>query len=164
VAPAPVVERLAAAKQAADLSTSLLFQAAMVRFAQGKRLVRHAEEVRAEYRKRRDALLKALAKEMPEGVTWTKPAGGFSLVVRLPQAFDSADLLPRAAEKGVVYTPGRVFSLSGERRLLRLSFGNLKSEQIVEGVRRLAAALKEDMTRSQKAAGGRTVGAVAPPV
>jgi DNA-binding transcriptional MocR family regulator len=164
VAPAPVVERLAAAKQAADLSTSLLFQAAMVRFAQGKRLVRHAEEVRAEYRKRRDALLKALAKEMPDGVTWTKPAGGFSLVVRLPQAFDSADLLPRAAEKGVVYTPGRVFSLSGERRLLRLSFGNLKSEQIVEGVRRLAAALKEDMTRSQKAAGGRTVGAVAPPV
>lgn len=164
VAPPPVIERLAAAKQAADLSTSLLFQAAIVRFAEGKRLLRHTEEVCAEYRHRRDALLAALEQEMPEGVSWTRPAGGFSLVVRLPEGLDAVELLTLAAERGVVYTPGRVFSLTGDKSLLRLSFGTLPAEVIREGVRRLATALKDEIGRGQRAAGRRAVGAVAPPV
>jgi 2-aminoadipate transaminase len=164
VAPHPVIERIAAAKQAADLSTSLLFQAAMAHFAQGNTLKRHAERVRAEYRKRRDILLKALEKEMPQGVTWTRPAGGFSLIVRLPAGIDSSELLPRAAARGILYTPGRVLSLTGDRRILRLSFGNVKSEAIVEGVKRLALAVKDEMGRHKQGAGRRVVGTMVPPV
>jgi len=164
VAPPAVIERLAAAKQAADLSTSLLFQAAMVRFAQGRALTRHAERVRAEYRKRRDILLAALRKEMPEGVTWTRPAGGFSLVVKLPAPLDSAALLPRAAAKGILYTAGRLFTLTGDDRMLRLSYGNVDGAVIPEAVKRLAAAVREDMGRAQKSGGRRTVSAIAPPV
>jgi len=164
VAPAQVIERLAAAKQAADLSTSLLFQAAMVRFAEGKRLRRHAEVVCAEYRKRRDTLLRSLQKEMPDGVSWTRPAGGFSLVVRLPAPMDSAELLTHAADLGVLYTPGRVFSLSGEKGLLRLSFGNSKVDQIQEGVRRLAKAVRDEILRGNKVSGRRLAMAGAPPV
>lgn len=164
VAPAMVIERLAAAKQAADLSTSLLFQAAMVRFAEGRMLSRHAGTVQAEYRKRRDALLIALQREMPPGVTWTRPAGGFSLVVRLPAGIDSTAILPRAAEKGVLYTAGRVFSLSGDSRMLRISFGSVKEEKIPEGIRRLAQVVKEDLARQERNAGRRAVGVMAPPV
>jgi 2-aminoadipate transaminase len=164
VAPPPVIERLAAAKQAADLSTSLLFQAAMVHFAQGRRLARHAERVRAEYHRRRDALLKALAEEMPEGVTWSKPAGGFSMVVRLPRPVDAAELLPRAAAAGVIYTPSRVFSLSGESGLLRLSFGHVKLEAIPQGVKRLAGALREEMGRVERSSDRQAMEALAPPV
>jgi DNA-binding transcriptional MocR family regulator len=164
VAPAQVIERLAAAKQAADLSTSLLFQAAMVRFAQGKRLQRHAAEVCAEYRKRRDALLVVLQKEMPEGVHWTRPAGGFSLVVKLPPGMDSGEVLTHAADLGVIYQPGRVFSLSGEKGLLRLSFGNSRVDQINEGVRRLAKAVRDEIQRNQKASTRRLAVAGAPPV
>lgn len=164
VAPALVIERLAAAKQAADLSTSLLFQAAMVRFAEGRALNRHADMVQAEYRRRRDALLKALQAEMPAGVSWTRPAGGFSLVVRLPAGVDSSQILPRAAEKGVLYTAGRVFSLSGDSRLLRLSFGSTKTDLIPEGVRRLAQVVKEDLARAERNTARRAVGVMVPPV
>jgi DNA-binding transcriptional MocR family regulator len=164
VAPPPVIERLAAAKQAADLSTSLLFQAAMVRFAQGRSLESHTVMVRGEYRRRRDALLGALEKEMPSGATWTRPAGGFSLVVRLPAPIDSAELLPRAAAKGVLYTAGRVFSLSGDARMLRLSFGTLKEPQIVEGVKRLSQSVREELAHVRKNGPRRAVGSLAPPV
>jgi DNA-binding transcriptional MocR family regulator len=140
VAPAPLVARLALAKATVDLSSSLIFQAAMIRFARGTRLERHAERVRGEYRKRRDALLEALEEEMPRGTTWTRPAGGFSLAARV--ALDTSELLPRAAERGVVFTPGKVFSVSGDPCSMRLSFGGLRVEQIREGVKRLAAAVK----------------------
>jgi 2-aminoadipate transaminase len=164
VAPPPVVERLAAAKQAADLSTSLLFQAAMVRFAEGSRLERHTEAVRAEYRRRRDTLLAALEAEMPEGVTWTRPAGGFSLLVRLPFPLDSAALLPVAAQRGVLYTPGRLFSLSGDGQMIRLSFGTVAPADVTEGVRRLAAVVTEELARAGHTTEDSGVGALAPPV
>jgi DNA-binding transcriptional MocR family regulator len=162
VAPPVALERLAAAKRTADVSTSLLLQAAMVQLARGRTLARHAERVRGEYRRRRDALLLALEKEMPQGVTWTRPAGGFSLVVRLPPQVDALSLLPAAAARGVLYTAGRVFSLSGDTRMLRLSFGNLRSDAIAEGVRRLAAALKDEL-KARRTAAPRAE-ALAPPV
>ncbi len=164
VAAPAVIERLGAAKQAADLSTSLLFQAAMVHFAQGRRLTRHAEQVRAEYLKRRDLLLAALRKEMPEGVTWTRPAGGFSLLVRLPAPVDSAAILPKAASRGVLYTAGRLFTLSGDNRMLRLSFGNVNAALIHEGVKRLATVVREELGRAQKTGGRRAAGAIEAPV
>jgi GntR family transcriptional regulator/MocR family aminotransferase len=145
VAPVPVIARLAAAKASADLSTSFLFQAAMVEFAKGTTLEKHARAVRLEYLRRRDALVRALSKEMPEGVTWTVPEGGFSLALRLPAALDSAELLPRAAAHGVVFTPGRVFSATGEGRVIRLSFGGMKTHQIPEATKRLAAAIQEEL-------------------
>lgn len=164
VGPSPVIERLAATKQAADLASSLLFQAAMVHFAQGRRLARHAARVREEYRRRCDALLKALAEEMPEGVTWTRPAGGFSMVVKLPHPMDAAELLPRAAAAGVIYIPGRVFSLSGENGLLRLCFGHVKADEIPLGVKRLAAVVREELGRAERSLDRQAMEALAPPV
>jgi DNA-binding transcriptional MocR family regulator len=151
VAPPPVVARLAALKQSADLASSPLFQAAITRFARGRALERHLLTVRREYRRRRDTLLSALEREMPDGATWSRPKGGFSLLVRLPAPLDAAELLPHAAAKGVVYTPGRVFSLGGAAPALRLSFGSVKSVQIPEGVRRLAAVVREALKSARRA-------------
>src|SRR5256712_4245394 len=69
VAPPPVMERLAAAKQLADLHTSALLQAAVHRFCERRLLERHAARIAAEYRRRRDTLVAALNRRMPEGVT-----------------------------------------------------------------------------------------------
>lgn len=150
VAPPVLVGRLSAAKSNVDLSSSQIFQAAMLRFAKGTRLERHAERVRNEYRRRRDALLAALEEEMPRGTTWTRPAGGFSMAVRV--SMDTAELLPRAAERGVVFTPGRVFSVSGDGHSLRLSFGGVRQDQIKEGVKRLASAVKGLRTSNPRTA------------
>lgn len=154
VAPRPVVERLGAAKQLADLHTSALLQAAVHRFCERRLLDRHAARVAREYGQRRRALLGALARHMPPGVTWTEPQGGFSLLVTLPGEARAVELLPRALERGVAFTPGEAFFLDGGESTLRLSFSAVEGGRIEEGIRRLAAALLDLDARPARARGG----------
>jgi GntR family transcriptional regulator/MocR family aminotransferase len=144
----PVIARLAAAKQLADLHTSALLQAAVHRFCERRLLDRHAVRVAREYGRRRALLLGALGRRMPEGVTWTEPQGGFSLLVTLPGSLDAATLLPRALERGVAFTPGAAFYLDGiGGPTLRLSFSAVPAECIDEGVRRLGEVIKSSLRR-----------------
>lgn len=148
VAPPPVIERLAAAKQLADLHTSALLQAAVHRFCERRLLDRHAARVAREYARRCTLLLDALRRRMPGDVRWTEPHGGFSLLVTLPSGMSAAALLPRALERGVAFTPGGAFFLdeAGEGTL-RLSFSSLPAARVDEGVRRLADTIKDAMRR-----------------
>jgi DNA-binding transcriptional MocR family regulator len=145
------VERLEAAKQLTDLHTSALIQAAVHRFCARRLLDRHVVRATAEYAKRRAALLAALARRMPEGVTWTEPAGGFSLLLTLPEAADARTLLERAVERGVAFTPGEAFVADGTgERTLRLSFSSVPAARIDEGVRRLAEAIRAETKRGRQ--------------
>ena len=145
VAAPALIERLQGAKQLADLHTSALIQAAAHRFCERRLLDRHAARIRAEYGRRRTLLLDALRRRMPEGVTWTEPAGGFSLLVTLPAGLDAAALLPRALARGVAYTPGAAFFVDGAgERTLRLSFSSVAPGRIGEGVRRLAETIRAE--------------------
>ncbi len=147
LAPPPVIERLAAAKQLADLHTSALLQAAVHRFCERRLLDRHVARVAREYGRRRALLLGALERRMPESVTWTEPQGGFSLLVTLPPGLDAAALLPRAAARGVAFTPGAAFFLEGGERTLRLSFSSVPAARIDEGIRRLAEVVRDSLKR-----------------
>ncbi len=143
VAPTPVIERLQAAKQLADLHTSALLQAAVHRFCERRLLDRHITKVTAEYARRRTLLLAALRRRMPDGVTWTEPQGGFSLLLTLPPGLTATALLPVAVERGVAFTPGPAFFLDGAgERTLRLAFSSVAAARIDEGVRRLGEAIK----------------------
>ncbi|MEJ2639625.1 MAG: hypothetical protein P8010_08635 [Desulfosarcinaceae bacterium] len=53
---------------------------------------------------------------MPVGVTWTRPRGGFSILVGLPRGYSSIALLLSAIDKGVSFLPGPIF---GHRSTLR---------------------------------------------
>jgi DNA-binding transcriptional MocR family regulator len=148
VAPPPVIERLQAAKQLADLHTSALIQAAVHCFCERRLLDRHASRVAREYARRREALLGALARRMPTTTTWTEPTGGFSLLVTLPEGLPAARLLPLALEHGVAFTPGDVFFLNGTgSRTLRLSFSSVPTGEIERGVQRLAEAIRDAQRR-----------------
>jgi 2-aminoadipate transaminase len=148
VGPPPILERLQAAKQLADLHTSALIQAAVHRFCERKLLDRHATRVATEYARRRALLLAALRRRMAPEVTWTEPQGGFSLLLTLPQGLDANALLPQAIERGVAFTPGAPFFVDGGgQRTLRLSFSSVPAGRIEEGVRRLADTIKAARTR-----------------
>jgi 2-aminoadipate transaminase len=143
LAPPAAAERLQAAKQLADLHTSALIQAAVHRFCDRRLLDRHVTRVAAEYGRRRSLLLAALRRRMPDGVTWTEPHGGFSLLLTLPTGVDAAALLPEAVARGVAFTPGEAFFMDGTGgRTLRLSFSAVAPARIDEGVRRLAETIK----------------------
>jgi DNA-binding transcriptional MocR family regulator len=148
VGPPPILERLQAAKQLADLHTSALIQAAVHRFCERKLLDRHAARVATEYGRRRSLLLAALRRRMPPEITWTEPRGGFSLLVTLPSGMDAGILLPQAIERGVAFTPGAPFFVDGGgQRTLRLSFSSVPAGRIDEGIRRLAEAIKAARNR-----------------
>ena len=86
----------------------------------------------------------ALREYLPDA-SWIEPDGGFFLSVNLPAGVTSEALQTRAAEVGLGLSDGRGFfptPADGER-FLRLPFCALTPEQIHEGVRRLAGAVRD---------------------
>ncbi|ABS05048.1 PLP-dependent aminotransferase family protein [Kineococcus radiotolerans] len=137
---------LVVAKQAADLQTSTVDQAAAAVYLARTDLDAHVATVVAAYRERRDAALAALADALPAGSSWSRPEGGMFTWVRLPDpggTLDTASLLPGALAAGVAFVPGEPFFAGApDRATLRLSFTTHTPARIHEGVARLGTALE----------------------
>ncbi|MCK9249122.1 MAG: PLP-dependent aminotransferase family protein [Solirubrobacteraceae bacterium] len=132
---------LVVAKQAADLHSSTIDQAATARWLAHVDLDAHLERLRAVYGERRDTMLAGLPGALPEGSTFTRPDGGMFVWVRLPEGHDATALLPRALEQQVAYVPGAPFFASDpDPRTLRVSFTTHAPVEIGHGLDRLAAA------------------------
>jgi DNA-binding transcriptional MocR family regulator len=134
-----LIRRLVLVKQASDLNVSVINQMVMHRLVetQHEALIAAA---RLTYRKKRDAMLAALAAHMPDCVQWTRPEGGLFVWVTLPKTLDGAELLTRAIiEAKVAFVPGGAFfhDRSGSNTI-RLSYSLPEPAEIAEGVRRLA--------------------------
>ncbi|MFN7223179.1 MAG: PLP-dependent aminotransferase family protein [Paracoccaceae bacterium] len=144
-AASPVISRLVLLKQAADLHSSTLNQMAIADVAQTV-FDSHVAGVRATYKARRDHMLAALAREMPEGVTWTRPEGGMFVWITLPETMDGADLLAQSLKtERVAFVPGRAFFADGSGgNTLRLSYSCADTEAIDEGIRRLGALIRRE--------------------
>jgi DNA-binding transcriptional MocR family regulator len=134
-----LVRRLVLVKQASDLNVSLINQMVMHRLVQTQHdaLIAAARTV---YRKKRDAMLAALAAYMPDYVDWTRPAGGLFVWVTLPETLNGAALLKQAVtEAKVAFVPGGAFFHDGSgSNTIRLSYSLPEPREITEGVRRLA--------------------------
>jgi 2-aminoadipate transaminase len=87
-------------------------------------------------RERRDAMLEALARELPEDADWTQPEGGYFVWVDLPSGPPSSELLAEAEEAGVTFVKGSDFFPGGRggERSFRLAFSFVSPEEIAEGV------------------------------
>ncbi len=144
VAPKLMYPKLLQAKQAADLHSPGFNQRMITQVMQGGFLDRHIPTIRALYKSQRDAMLAALAKDMPSDVTWNTPDGGMFLWVRLPEGMNAQALLPKAVDKGVAFVPGAAFyNEQGDPRTMRLSFVTPNVDEIRLGVAALAAAISE---------------------
>ena len=142
VAPKALFPKLLQAKQAADLHSPSLNQRVAFEVMKDGFLDRHTPTIRALYKSQRDAMLAALAREMPDGIEWNTPAGGMFLWLRLPSGIDASSLLPAAGERGMAFVPGAPFYASGsDPRTLRLSFVTASVAQIDAGIAMLARAI-----------------------
>ena len=146
VAPAAIFPKLLQAKQAADLHSPGFNQRLVAEVMKDGFLERHVPTIRALYKSQRDAMLAAMAREMPAGVKWNTPAGGMFLWVRLPEGMNAIELLPKAVERNVAFVPGWAFYADkADARTLRLSFVTSSVGQINIGIAALAAAIREGM-------------------
>ncbi len=143
VAAAPVISKLVLMKQAADLHTSTINQMVIAQVAR-EGFDAQVAKIRTAYRHRRDCMLAALAKHMPEGVSWTKPEGGMFVWVTLPATFDGAALLAKSLETvKVAFVPGKAFHADGTgANTLRLSYSCADDAQIEEGIKRLGDLIR----------------------
>ncbi|MFM7211595.1 MAG: PLP-dependent aminotransferase family protein, partial [Actinomycetota bacterium] len=146
VAPHGVREKLVLAAESAVLCPSNYAQLTVSEYLATQPWREQVKVFREVYRERRDALLDSLEQLMPEGTTWTKPAGGFYSWVTLPEGLDSKAMLPRAIAALVAYVPGTGFYVDGQGRdSLRLSYCYPEPERIREGVRRLAGVIEGEL-------------------
>ncbi|MCC6192324.1 MAG: PLP-dependent aminotransferase family protein [Anaerolineales bacterium] len=145
VAPKEVIAKLVQLKQGADLHTSTFTQMVAHEVARGGFLDEHVHTLREVYRARRDVMLAALDESFPAstGVSWTRPAGGLFLWLRLPEGLSAQALLAVAVKANVAFVPGDAFFAEpgAGARYCRLNFSNAAPDQIQEGVRRLGQAV-----------------------
>ncbi len=156
-APEQLRRLLAIAKQAADLHTSTVDQAAAAEYLDHADLDAHLARLRTVYAPRHDAMINALRASFPDGATWSEPDGGMFVWVRLPGAVDAATLLPAAIARRVAYAPGApFFATAPDHATLRLSFVTHPAGTIVEGISRLARVVAdgERAPTTRTAAGG----------
>jgi 2-aminoadipate transaminase len=146
----PVRERLATLKLDADFHSPTLIQHLVARWLATGAYDRHVKQTIPFYRERRDALLVSLERHLAGEYHADPPAGGHHLWVTLTRPLDERALYAEAARHGVTFTPGG--AVTAERRSqtsFRLSFSLLDPEELDEGVRRLARAIREVRRRSR---------------
>lgn len=138
-----VISRLVLMKQAADLHSSTANQIVTHRVARDI-FAPHVAQLRRVYGARRDHMLAALAREMPAGVTWTKPEGGMFVWLTLLKGMDGAELLAKSLQsERVAFVPGRAFFADGSNgNTLRLSFSCADEAAIDEGIKRLGRLIR----------------------
>ena len=142
VVPHRLMDGVIIAKQGLDLCTSPLTQYAALRLIENGVELETSNRACDLYRTRRDAMLAALDREMPTGVTWTRPEGGMFVWLTLPEGADSHDIFERAAQASVAVVPGDVFyAMNPARNTIRLNFTNVPEDVIAEAVRRLAGVI-----------------------
>ncbi|RSN40186.1 transcriptional regulator [Amycolatopsis sp. WAC 04197] len=141
-APSDLLRRVTILKQATDLHTSTIDQAAAAEYLAAADLDAHVRRLCATYRVRRDAMMAELPAITPPGTTWTDPDGGMFVWVTLSRGADTDRLLPEALRHDVAYVPGSAFQVGEpDRSALRLSFASHGPETIAEGLRRLGKVL-----------------------
>ncbi len=140
----PFYDRLARYKRVNDLTTSNLHQRALEAYVTVGRYQAHLRRCILIYRRRRDAMIDAVRRYLPETVRFDVPQGGLFLWLRLPDRISSDKLLAAACKEGVAFAPGSRFFPDGANgnECLRLNFVMHPAEDIEEGIRRLGKAIR----------------------
>ncbi len=126
------------------VSPSIFVQATLYEFLRRGRFDPNIEDIRAGLRIRRDAMLAALEREMPDGTTWNEPDGGYFLWVDLPGGVRGDELQSQAAEADVAFVRGSDFYFTdGGEESIRLAYSYATADEIGEGVARLGRLVRE---------------------
>ena len=145
-APAPLAAKFELAKQAADLCSGAMDQRVIYEACKRGLLERQLPILRSYYQAKRDVMVEALREQFGGKVTWPAPRGGFFLWATLPKGIDADAMIERSVQHGVIYVAGAAFFVSDQgHNIIRLSFSAPSHDKIREGVKRLAAAVHEEM-------------------
>lgn len=141
-APPRVRDRLQIAGESVDIHPSVLSQEIVAGYVGTPLWAQRLEQLRGGYAQRCVWLLDALTRELPGGVSWTRPTGGFFTWLTIDDVDPGLDLLDLAIARDLVIVPGQAcFASRPERAHVRLAYSNATRNDLEEGARRLATVI-----------------------
>ncbi len=113
------VERL---KMTFNIASAAPTQLAVAEFLANGGYDHHLRTIRRLYARKVGLMGEAIGRHFPEGTRVTRPRGGFSLWVELPEYVDTMQLYAQAIKDGITIAPGPTFSATGKfRNYVRLN-------------------------------------------
>lgn len=140
--------KLLAYKSTMDLHTNIFGQMVLAEYLLNNDLNAQIEKIKVMYREKADKMMECMAKDFPEGITYTKPEGGMFIWATAPEGITALDIMEAAAKRGVVICPGDPF-YEEERgvRTMRINYSNSSDEAIEKGIKILGDTMKELMAK-----------------
>jgi DNA-binding transcriptional MocR family regulator len=119
-------------------ATPSLPQMAIAEFLQNGGYDHHLRRIRRLYAEQLQRMTEAISRYFPAGTRVTRPAGGMSLWVELPERVSALSLYHHALAVGIGIAPGPIFSAKQKfGNFVRLSYANPWTDRIEHAVRTL---------------------------
>jgi GntR family transcriptional regulator/MocR family aminotransferase len=142
VLPSGLVDDVRQEKLLHDQGTARIEQLAFARFLERGDLDRHLRKMRARYRSRRDVMIEALARYLPEA-TVRGIAAGLHVTVELPPGADEAAVAAAARSRGIALaTMADYWSGGGYPPTLILGYSQMTESRLRAGVSELADVVR----------------------
>lgn len=141
-----LIRRLLYFKRFSDISVNLLTQAALYEFCKAGYFESHMRRINRVFRKRMSLALQTMKDNIRnQNISWTMPAGGYLIWVRLENIMISEPELMAAIESFKInVNPGsRFYSYKPDFLCFRLTISKLNEIEIQTGLKRLALALNK---------------------
>jgi GntR family transcriptional regulator / MocR family aminotransferase len=138
VIPTDLVPAFSAARDAADIFSSTLYQAVMTDFIREGHFARHIRRMRMLYMEHRRSLVRAIGIHMGGLLEVVGAEAGMHLVALLPTGTNDVEISRLAAQRGISAMPlSSCCEKEPARGGLILGYGGANAHQIQEGIRTL---------------------------
>ena len=123
-------------KHTTDVSSSGFLQRAFDLYLRKGYWKSHIEKVKEVYSEKYNIMTKGLDNLKKYGLSYIEPKGGLSIWIKLPETIDAFSLYTECAENGLAIVPGKVFFTDESiySNYIRLSFGSVDNDEIIEGI------------------------------
>ncbi|WP_130862905.1 aminotransferase-like domain-containing protein [Bacilliculturomica massiliensis] len=139
--PRSVTERLGDVKMQIDYGASSLSQWALAELLSGGLYDQYLASLRVKLKERRDLALRALDLYFKDLADWNIPQGSFYIWLRLKVSVPTDRLFQRAMEERILINPGSIYDYN-KNNAVRLSYAYAAEDQLEDGIRRLAKAVR----------------------
>lgn len=141
VAPEPIVERVAAIRSVIDVQGDRATEAAVATLMEDGEVQRHVARTRRVYAERRETLAASLHRTFGDDVRFVRSRGGMALWTEFRMKADLDAWAQRSLARGVSWFPGKRYAFNqAPIPFARFSYAGLNPRELVEAVKRLAAA------------------------
>lgn len=143
--PKDLTNQIVMAKYTTEISSSGFLQRSFDMYLRQGYWKAHIDNVRGIYSSKYRLMIDELSRLEKYNIEYTRPNGGLSIWVKLPESISSEKLYENCLKDNLLLVPGRLFYMEGDlyENYIRLSFGSVSNDEIVKGISILEKNIKD---------------------